>query len=308
MTLTEMTALFMDSRKRGTTGARTQCSEKTLKIYDQNLHVFVGYLESEGVVAYENIKRAHMLHFRDWLDTKGWAKASIYQVLRTLRTLFRWVEKDEDCQLQDLENIQRWLPAIPMNPRRLDIPDNKVLKKFKNTFNTSDRWEYRDYIAICLMMTNGMRLGELCGLKVANIGWTDHVLFVDGKQGERFVPTTAAMLRLLKGWLKKREGCAQAKNSPYVFVSKRSPQISVEAFGNALRKHRKKYDLPRVTAHTFRHAFCTQYLRGGGNIAKLMGVTGHKRVDQLLAYTHLAELGKKEAREELEKVNLLKEC
>ena len=312
MMIEEMVTLFLDSRKRGTTQARKKCSPSTLRIYEANLGAFVAFLQSEpkdgGITKYESIRRMHIVQFCDWLDAKGWAKASVYQVLRSVRTFFRWVDKDDDCQLQELKGYQKWLPAIPKNPRRLDIPPTVDLKKFRSTFNTEDRWEYRDYIAVSLMMTNGMRLGELCSLRVSNILWNEHLLYVTGKQGDRAVPTTVEMLRLLKGWLRRREGCEYAKESPYVFVSKRAPQMDVNAFGQSFRKHRKKWGLPRITAHTFRHAFCTNYLRRGGDIAKLKDITGHATLEQLMAYTHLAKLGGNAAREELEKVNLLKEC
>lgn len=315
MILTEMIALFMDSRKRGTTGARKRCSPATLKIYTDNLRVFENFLQSEvpggGVTKYESIRRMHIVQFCDWLDARieagELAKASVYQVLRTIRTLFLWVDKDEDCQIQELKGYQRWLPAIPKNPRRLDIPPSVDLKKFKNSFNTDNRWGYRDYVITCLLLTNGMRLGELCNLTVDNILWAEKLLYVSGKQGARAVPVTGEMLRLLKGWLKRREGCEKAKDSPHVFISKRSAKLDVNAVGQRFRKHCKKYGLPRITAHTFRHSFCTDYLKQGGDIAKLKDITGHTTLEQLMAYTHLARLGGKSAQEELERVNRLRE-
>jgi integrase/recombinase XerD len=137
---------------------------------------------------------------------------------------------------------------------------------------------------------------------VRNILWDQKLLYVTGKQGDRAVPVTPGMLRLLKGWLKRHESC-KFSDSEYVFITSRSPKMEVDAFGYTLRKHRNKFGLPRITAHTLRHAFCTDYLREGGDIAKLKDITGHTTREQLIDYTHLAKLGSKEAQQELERIN-----
>jgi site-specific recombinase XerD len=313
--LQEMVSLFMDSRKRGTTGARRKCSKKTLDIYESNLKTFMNFLQTEvkdgGLTKYESIRRLHVTQFLDWLDTKEqsgeWAKATVLQILRTLRTFFRWVDLDEDCQLYELKGLQRYLPAIPKNPRRLDIPQNKELRSFKNSFDTDSKWGYRDYVATCLMIDTGIRLGEVCNLRVDHVLLEEKCMIVNGKTGPRPVAITGDMVRLLKGWMKRRTLCSQAKDSPYVFVSKYKPKMDVDAFGKSFRKHRSKYGLSRITAHTFRHSFCTNYLRKGGDIEKLRLMTGHTTYEMLKEYLHLAKIGGNAVQEELEKVSLLKE-
>lgn len=311
MILDEMVKLFIDSRKRGTTGAKKKCAPSTVKIYEDNLKTFMGFLQSEtkdgGVTQYKSIRRLHIVQFLDWLDKKQLAKASKLQVLGSLRTFFKWVDLDEDCELQELKGMQKWLPAIEKKPRRLDIPALKDLRSFKNNFNTDDTWEYRDYIATCLMMDTGIRLGEVCNLRLDGVKLEEKTIIVNGKQGMRLVPITNDMIRLFKGWLKRRVLCRYSEGSPYVFISKRGPQMDDNGFGKSFRKHRKKFDLPRISAHTFRHAFSTNYLRKGGDIEKLRNITGHTTYEMLKDYLHLAKLGGEEAQKELEKVSLLKE-
>jgi site-specific recombinase XerD len=315
MILDEVISLFLDSRKRGITGAKRKCSPKTLKIYEDNLKHFRDYLMTEtkdSVTRYESIRRLHLSGFLDWLDQKqqsgDWAKASVLQVLRTLRTFFRWVDLDEDCQLYEHKGLQRYLPAIEKNPRRLDIPQTKDLKAFKNSFNTDNKWDYRDFVVTCLMLDTGLRSGEVCGLRLDHVLLEEKVLIVDGKTGPRPVAITNDMVRMLKGWLKRRGLCKTAESSPYLFVSKRREKMAVDATANRFRKHRKEFGLPRITPHTLRHSFCTNYLRRGGNMEKLRLMTGHTTYEQLKDYLHLASIGSKDLQADLEKVSLLKEC
>lgn len=311
MTLNEMVKAFIDSRKRGVSGARKKCSPKSLKIYESNLALFVSFVaEQRSITAYEDLKRTAMIAFYDWMDervkVKKWSRATVLQVLRSIRAFFRWVDADEDCREEGMKGFQRWLPSIEKTARRTDIPQIGEMKRFKNSFDTGNPWHYRNYVATCLLLTNGMRIGELANLTIDHMRFEELTLIVDGKTGTRLVPITKEMAGLLKGWMKRRQGCTFA-DSPYVFVSKNGPKMSQEAFSHAFIAHRKKYNLPRISAHSFRHAFCTHYLRNGGDIEKLRNITGHTSYAMLMDYLHNAKIGNKEAKEELERVNLLKE-
>jgi site-specific recombinase XerD len=142
---------------------------------------------------------------------------------------------------------------------------------------------------------------------VDDIKWEEHMMLVTGKTGTRLVPLTMDMLRLLKHWLKRRQQFTTAKTSPYLFISVRTEKLCPIFVASSFRRHRIKYKLPRITPHTFRHVFCTNYLKQGGDIEKLRNITGHTSYQTLQGYLHMAKLGGKAAHEELEKVNILKD-
>jgi integrase/recombinase XerD len=157
------------------------------------------------------------------------------------------------------------------------------------------------------MLDTGIRLGEVCNLRLDHVLLEEKLIIVDGKTGPRTVPLSIEMARLIKGWTKRRQLCKTAKDSPFLFVSKYKPEMDVNGFGQRFRKHRAKYDLPRISAHTFRHTFATNFLRKGGDIEKLRMMTGHTTYEQLREYLHLAKIGSKEMHKEIERVSILKE-
>lgn len=315
MILDEMIRLFIDSRKRGTTGARKKNSPKTILIYKANMRVFSSFLQTEtaegGITQYKSIRRMHIVEFLDFIEKKKtdkvWSEATGLQVLRSLRTFFRWVDLDDDCQAEGCRGLQKYLPAIQKNPRRLDIPSVAIVKEFKNRFNTDDNWEFRDYIVTCLTLDTGMRIGEVCNLKLQDLLFDQKMLIADGKTGPRPIALTKEMIRLFKGWLKRREYCPKSSESPYVFVSKRAPQMSVNGFDQSFRKHRLKWGLSRITPHTMRHVFATNFLRRGGDLEKLRMMTGHATYDMLRDYLHIAKIGSQSMQDEVERVSLLKD-
>jgi site-specific recombinase XerD len=311
----QMVPLFIDSRRRGMYGARKQCSEKTIKIYRENLQVILGFLADRPVLRFEDVNRVHLTAFFDMMlikqKNKVWSESTRLQVLRTLRAFLHWVEKDPDCVEDRLDEVAkkllRHMPQIPKNPRRDDIPKMRDIRAFQGTFNTRKVIEHRDYVASCLMMDDGMRIGELCNLRLSDIDWEMKIASVNGKTGRRNVPISAGMVPLLRGWIKRRRELKSSGNSEFVFLSARRPKMSPDAWASHIARHRKKHGLPRISAHSFRHLFCTNYLAKGGDMNRLMNITGHTSYAVLGEYLHQAKLAQRESRDEFEKVTLLKE-
>jgi site-specific recombinase XerD len=151
MLLNDLVLLFLDSRRRGVTGAKKKCSPATMHIYEDNMRVFTNWLgETHGILHYGGLRRVHLAWFLDFLDKKvadgHWKVPTELQILRTLKTFFRWIDADEECQEAQLKGMQKYLPAIRRNPRRTDIPGIKDVKTYKSSFNLRSPWEYRDYV------------------------------------------------------------------------------------------------------------------------------------------------------------------
>src|SRR5207248_455386 len=110
----EALRLFIRSRELGikSTGARKKARPRTIECYKWDLHHFFGFMAERCITHWQDIKRADVVDFLVWLDSRKWAESSKMKVLRSLRALFRWVERDEDCQDEQLKAFCRVLPAI----------------------------------------------------------------------------------------------------------------------------------------------------------------------------------------------------
>jgi len=310
MTIDEAISLFLDDRETGHAAGK-ECSKKTLESYKYNLLIMRNWFLSEaGVTKYEAMTREQMKQFREWAEAKvisgRWSKATKIALFGVLRTFFLWVGQDEDLQQAGLQSYKRWLPPIGEKPNRIDIPPLADMKSFIEGFNTEDLWEYRDFVLTSLLIDTGMRIGEACNLRLEGLRLEERILHVEGKTGRRTVPMTVDMVRILRGWIKRRAVCRYAKDSPYVFVSKRAPKLNEGAIAQSFIKHRAKLGLPRISAHTFRHAYATNYLEEGGNMEYLRINMGHQTYEMLRKYLHLSQQRSKKSQTELERVSLLK--
>ncbi len=155
------------------------------------------------------------------------------------------------------------------------------------------------------MIDIGLRSGELRYLRLHHLHFQEGQILVprEGKTGERIVPISRAVIRLFKGWLKRREKFAK---SDWVFVNHHGDPLGRYTLDHSFRKQSEKLKIPSLNPHMARHIFCTYYLKNGGDIAKLKAITGHSSYQILDHYVHLAEVGGQEMREEHERVSPLK--
>jgi integrase/recombinase XerD len=313
MLFEELLESFLYSRKHGVSGAKGKATAKTIETYRLSLsRSFIRFMqEKRRKSKFSDLNRNDIRAFVEYVtDHPKWSPATKLTYMRSVRVFLRWVESDEDCVKDGLheKNLARLLPSIPQNPRREYIPTPVDLKKWRSGFNTNYVFGYRDYVVFSLMLTTGMRIGEICWLKLEHLQLDNRLVYVpaEGKTGSRLVPITNQMVSLLKGWLRRRDECKQSKTSNFVFISKYDPQCTPNGFDQRFRKVKEKHNLPRVTPHTVRHAFCTYYLRNGGKIERLRNITGHSSYEMLKNYLHLAEVGSDQAKEELEESSPLK--
>ncbi len=299
--------LFIRSREMGvrSTGARKKARPRTVEAYRWDLNHFFRFMADRGITHWEQIKRGHIADFLAWLEGMHWAENSKMKVLRSLRALFRWVERDEDCQDEQLKTFHRLLPAIQQTKPPTVLPTLKDMKKFLSGLNTRTRSGHRDYVALSLMIDTGLRSGELRFLQLHHLHFEDGCILAprEGKTGERIVPVSRAVIRLLRAWLRRREKFAK---SEYVFLNHHGAPMGRYTLDHSFRKQCEKLKIPRLTPHMARHVFCTHYLKNGGDIAKLKAITGHSSYQILDHYVHLAEVGSVEMRDEQERVSPLK--
>ena len=312
MILNELFDAFLYSRKNGVNGAKCKASPFTMTLYSVNLGYFFAFMqEVRGRTKYEEITRTDVQEFVEYVNNNECWKsvATKLNILRVTRTLFKFVENDEECQEQKLRSWRHILPAIQRSPRRNKIPSTKELKSLRNDWNTGNIWGFRNYVMYCYMLGTGQRLGEVVYARLDYLKLEEGMVYVpeEGKTGWRLVPVDQSLLRILKMWIKKRAKIRGADESPFLFMARGGKQLTRSAVGQAFRRIQPDRKVgERITAHVLRHSFSTYYLRNGGNMEKLRLITGHKTYDMLKEYLHLAEVGSDQAKQELERVSPLK--
>lgn len=313
MLLDEVIQSFVHSRQLGLreTGAKGVCRPRTLENYRYHLEMFVKFMqETRGKATWESIKKVDVLAFvAAYQSRTDWTESTKLGLFRVVRMLFRFISKDEECREEKLTDWSNCLPAIKKNPSRTFIPSVKDIRTMQKSFNANTLYGLRNYVVFSLVMGTGLRIGEICFLKLEHLQLDTGYIYVpqEGKTGSRLVPIEDKVVSLLKAWLRRREKITGIYTVPWLFVSRGLRQCNRHTFEIAFTKIQGSKDKgQRITPHTLRHAFGTYYLNNGGDMERLRLTLGHTTYDTTKLYLHLAKVGNEKGKEELERVSPLR--
>ena len=147
--------------------------------------------------------------------------------------------------------------------------------------------DLKEYCAVGLMYGCGMRLSEVCNLKVSDIESDNQRIKVSQSKGarDRYTLLPDILLDKLRGFYVE-----QHRPATYLFTSSqtkkayctRSMQVVVNSAMAKAGFANKGY-----TAHTLRHSFATHMLDNGTNIHVIKTLLGHSKLETTMVYLHL---------------------
>jgi integrase len=137
---------------------------------------------------------------------------------------------------------------------------------------------------VILMRDTGMRNErELFRMRIENLDWQNHVIFVpDSKtaEGRRLIPMSGRAFEILQ------DRCS-ARQEGWVFPSKRSASGHLRSICSLFRQARNKAGLPKeLVLYCARNDYGTRVLMRTGNLAAVMRTMGHRDVKTAMRYQH----------------------
>jgi integrase/recombinase XerD len=134
----------------------------------------------------------------------------------------------------------------------------------------------------------GLRISEVCGLRIADIDsqrMRIHVRSGKGKK-DRYVMLGETLLALLRQYYQKAR-----PQGEYLFPGyKPHRPICTAAVNQVMRKVVRQAGLSKkVTMHTLRHCFATHLMEAGTDIRILQVLLGHSSIRTTLRYTHITD-------------------
>lgn len=162
------------------------------------------------------------------------------------------------------------------------IPEVLSLKEIEALLEISEIGQ-RDRAILELLYGSGLRVSELCGLKMQDVD--DTFVRVRGKGGkERVVPIGTRAIEALDAYLAHRDD-----EQGWLFLSKRGKQLDRTAVWKRIKVMAERAGITKtISPHTLRHSFATHLLDGGADLRIIQEMLGHSSIGTTDRYTHVS--------------------
>ena len=255
-------------------------SPNTVSSYASDVAAF---LESYG----SDPRKASGGDIADYLSSRsaGISKRTQSRMLSSLSSFFNWLilegeRSDNPCDGVDHPKLGRYLPEVLSVQEVTDIIEGVK----------TDTWQgVRDRAILEILYGCGLRVSELCELKLSNVYASEGFLRVIGKGNkERLVPIGGAALEAFGAWLDLRPQTAAPAYDDYVFLNRFGKPLSRISVFNMVKKNAALAGVEKeISPHTFRHSFATHLIENGADLRVVQEMLGHESILTTEIYTHI---------------------
>ena len=148
----------------------------------------------------------------------------------------------------------------------------------------------RDKAIFELMYSSGLRVSEICSLKIEDISFEGKYLRIFGKgKRERIVPINDSALDILKRYINtSRVILVKGKDTNELFLNFRGDKISRVGIWKIVKEAMRKSGVEKnIHPHTFRHSFATHLIQHGADLRAVQRMLGHSDITTTEIYTHV---------------------
>lgn len=271
---------------------------KTIKAYKTDLRQFQNFMNKNyklhtiNQITKENIKLyiKSVSHFKPKTTKRK---------IATIKAMFSFWEFEDDLFINPFHKIKLRIKEPKILPTVMDINEvSTILKTLYTEYNNIDKYTshkkktiIKNIVIIELLFSTGIRVSELCNLKITDIDFSNHHIKVFGKGGkERIINICQKnvwdILKLYTGLFKPQS---------YFLINRLGNQLSTQSVRLLIKKYVKQSNLDKqITPHTFRHTFATLLLEEDVDIKYIQNLLGHNSIVTTQIYTHVSNSKQKQ--------------
>lgn len=264
-------------------GSEKGLALKTLEAYRRDAEDFLRFLKPFHLRKWKEVSQTHVIDFLASKKERSYAQASISRALIALKVFFRFLKREqiiEDNEVRLLETPKIW-QLIP------EVLTQKEMDALLAEPNVDTREGARDKAILEMLYATGIRVSELCQLKIQDVD--DDFVRVKGKGGkERLVPIGKPAIQALDHYFNFCEGEVH-KREQALFIGQYGLPITRMFVWKIVKKYAKKIGLTKnIFPHTFRHSFATHLLDNGADLRVIQEMLGHASISSTDRYTHVS--------------------
>ncbi len=256
--------------------------------------------ERQSPPEWTTLKRDDFRAFLRFLGRKNLKRAAIHLRFSALRTFYKFLVRRGVLEQSPIKEV-----ILPKAEKRLpkfltvDQTNNLIgapIAEWKRLRDAAPKDEpvdvtpfLRDVAIIETIYSCGLRISELCGLRVEDIDWPEQIVRVRGKGSkERLVPIGEPALQAIRAYWDQLLEPPAAHEPVFLRSSRKRLPMQISAFARQLKHYLAAAGLdPAITPHKLRHSYATHLLDNGADLRSVQELLGHAHLVTTQVYTHL---------------------
>lgn len=268
-------------------------SEQTVKAYMTDLHAFSRWFQriTGEILSLESITPMEIIDYRNTMLDWGKKPSTINRSLISISSFCQWAQQNDLILNNPAEGI-RSVAEEPLAPRALERKEQlSLLRAVRRSGNL------RDLAIITMLLHTGMRVSELCNLRVSDITISTNSNMITVREGKgtkrRNIPMNSTVIRVLKDFLNSSDGNRQtitvAGSAPerdqFLFYGQKRMPLTDRGVRYVIKKYAYNAKIENLSPHVFRHTCAKNLIDAGQSIDRVSKILGHSNINTTAIYT-----------------------
>lgn len=230
---------------------------------------------------------SHIQQFLEWINQFPISEFSQARILSGIKTFFGFLQIEysflnNPAELIEAPRLSRKVPSV-LNIQEID--------QLIAAIDLSSAEGMRNKAILETLYGCGLRVSELCNLKISNLFLDVEFIKVEGKGNkERLIPIGNHAINYIKMYLDEVRVHLKIKpgNEDFVFLNRRGSPLSRVMIFIIIKDLANKIGLEKeISPHTFRHSFASHLVEGGADLRAVQDMLGHESITTTEIYTHI---------------------
>ena len=268
-------------------------SEQTVKAYMTDLRAFLRWFQhmTGETLSLESITPMEIIDYRNAMLDWGKKPSTINRSLISISSFCQWAQQNDLILNNPAEGI-RSVAEEPLAPRALERKEQlALLRAVRRSGNL------RDLAIITMLLHTGMRVSELCNLRVSDIRISTNSNMITVREGKgtkrRNIPLNSTVIRVLKDFLNSSDSNSQTilvtgsapERDRFLFYGQKRMPLTDRGVRYVIQKYAYNAKIDNLSPHVFRHTCAKNLIDAGQSIDRVSKILGHSNINTTAIYT-----------------------
>jgi len=262
----------------------------TIISYVDDIYTLVHFLDDEKFGELLTVS-SRIARFYTATLHENYKPKSIARKISSLRSFYNFLNREELVKENPFADVE--LPKKEKKLPQFIYPEE--IESLFNSINTIKPIGKRDKLILEFLYGTGVRVGELCSVKLKDIDFYQDLVLIHGKGNkDRYVPIHKTLSKSLKEYILTTRNDFLKRA-----VNKDNNTLLLNFRGTSLTQRGVRLIIQRImdnseetfnlSPHKLRHTFATHLLNNGADLRSVQELLGHAHLSSTQIYTQVSK-------------------